>query len=87
MATVSELQDEARATSNALMIQADAFLTGLLAITSIGFSDGFNIDSLIPTSYNYASVPQVFVPLAEKTHPYLYAELCKACARAETALV
>ncbi|OHA48579.1 MAG: hypothetical protein A2806_00255 [Candidatus Terrybacteria bacterium RIFCSPHIGHO2_01_FULL_48_17] len=30
---------------------------------------------------------EVFVPLAEKTHPYLYAELCKACARAETALV
>lgn len=29
---------------------------------------------------------EIFVPLAEKTHPYLYAELSKACAKVEAGL-
>ena len=38
---------------------AQGYLDDLLTITDVSFSDSFNIDSILPDSYNYASVPEV----------------------------
>lgn len=43
--------------------QAQGYLDTLLEITDVSFSNGFNIDNILPDSYNYASVPQVSFPL------------------------
>lgn len=43
--------------------QAQGYLDTLLAITDVGFSNSFNIDSILPNSYNYASVPEVSFPV------------------------
>lgn len=42
---------------------ADGFLANLLLTANVAFSDGFNIDNILPNGYNYASVPQVYVPI------------------------
>lgn len=42
---------------------AAGFLGDLLLTANVFFADPFNIDRLIPTEYNYASVPQVYVPI------------------------
>ncbi|MBT9176364.1 MAG: hypothetical protein DDT20_00677 [Firmicutes bacterium] len=43
---------------------ADTFLLGLLETANVQFADaGFNINRLLPNSYNYASTPQVFAPI------------------------
>ena len=46
-------------TVNTFQEQAQSYLDSLLQITDVSFSNGFNIDSLVPDAYNYASVPQV----------------------------
>ena len=38
---------------------ADGYLQTLLATTEVSFSNSFNIDSILPDSYNYAAVPEV----------------------------
>lgn len=43
--------------------QADGFLANLLLTANVAFSDGFNIDNILPNGYNYASVPQVYFPI------------------------
>jgi len=43
--------------------QAQGYLDTLLAITDVSFSNSFNVDSILPDSYNYASVPQVSFPI------------------------
>lgn len=63
MADVTQLINDATQRIDETMVQADAFLADLLAITNVQFSDGFNIDQLIPNSYNYASVPTVDFPV------------------------
>jgi len=49
--------------ANNVLGQADGFLANLLLQSNVFFSDPFNIDALLPNSYNYASVPQVFIPI------------------------
>lgn len=43
--------------------QADGFLANLLLAANVAFGNPFNIDDLLPNAYNYASVPQVYVPI------------------------
>lgn len=52
-----------QATVATFQAQAQGYLDTLLAITDVSFSDSYNIDSILPDSYNYASVPQVSFPL------------------------
>ena len=52
--------------ANNVLAQADLFLEELLAVTNTQFADdGFNINTLLPDSYNYAQVPEVFTPIAQ----------------------
>lgn len=44
---------------NTLMDQAQTYLDQLNSTADVNFSDGFNIDGILPDSYNYSSVPQV----------------------------
>ncbi|MDD3885172.1 MAG: hypothetical protein PHW66_09635 [Gallionella sp.] len=44
---------------NDVFAEAQGYLDQMLAITDVSFSNSFNIDSILPDSYNYASVPQV----------------------------
>ena len=39
--------------------QAQSYLDSLLEATEVSFSNGFNIDSILPDAYNYATVPPV----------------------------
>ena len=48
---------------DATTTQATDFLTQLVDISNVDFSYGFNIDNLLPDSYNYATVPQVAFPV------------------------
>jgi hypothetical protein len=58
-----------------LLNQANGFLADLLTVTNVAFSDGFNIDNLIPDSYNYASVPSVWLPVfAGEIRPTLHTD-------------
>lgn len=41
--------------------QAQSYLDSLLAITNVEFSNGFNIDHLLPDRYSYSTVPTVNV--------------------------
>lgn len=43
---------------NSTVSQANTFLTSLLNATNVQFSNGFNIDSILPASYDYATVQQ-----------------------------
>ena len=43
---------------------AAGFLANLLNAANVASSDGFNIDRLLPDSYDYASIPTVYVPIA-----------------------
>lgn len=52
-----------QATVATFQAQAQGYLDTLLAITDVSFSNGFNIDGILPDSYNYASVPEVSFPL------------------------
>ena len=49
--------------ANNVLGQADGFLANLLLQSNVFFGDPFNIDALLPNAYNYASVPQVFIPI------------------------
>ena len=49
--------------ANNVLGQADGFLANLLLQANVFFSDPFNIDALLPNAYNYASVPQVYIPI------------------------
>ena len=56
--------------ANNVLGQADGFLANLLLQSNVFFGDPFNIDALLPNAYNYASVPQVFIPItAAGTRP------------------
>lgn len=63
MATTTELINQARADATTLMSQANTFLDALLAVTNTSFSDGFNIDNILPEAYNYATVPNTTFPV------------------------
>ncbi len=63
MATVAELQSAASAAATATLAQANTFLEALTNAANVEFSNGFNIDELLPDSYNYASVPEVNFPV------------------------
>lgn len=63
MATVAELQAAAVADTAIVLGQASSYLTALTDAANVSFSDGFNIDSILPDSYNYASVPIVSFPI------------------------
>lgn len=64
MATVTELQAAASAAATATLAQANTYLGALTNAANVVFSDpGFNIDDLVPDSYNYASVPTVDFPI------------------------
>lgn len=64
MATVEQYQDKASAAADTLLLSADAYLANLQAVANVAFSHaGFNIDTLIPDSYDYASVPTVNFPI------------------------
>lgn len=64
MATVAELQAQASAAATATLEQANTYLVALQNAANVAFSNaGFNIDNLIPDSYNYASVPTVDFPV------------------------
>lgn len=52
-----------QAAATLTLAQADGFLANLLNTTNVAFGNPFNIDDLIPAAYNYASVPQVYVPI------------------------
>lgn len=39
--------------------QAQSYLDSLLEATEVSFSNGFNIDSILPDAYNYATVPHI----------------------------
>ena len=52
-----------QATVATFQAQAQGYLDTLLAITDVDFSYGFNIDNILPDSYNYASIPEVAVPV------------------------
>lgn len=63
MTNVAQLIDQASANTNSFALQANQHLQELLNTTNVQFSDGFNIDQLIPKAYNYASVPTVDFPV------------------------
>ena len=64
MATVAELQAQASAAATATLNEAAAHLQALQDAATVVFSNpGFNIDTLIPDAYNYASVPEVNFPV------------------------
>lgn len=67
MTTVAELMTAREAEVTAFAAQATSFLAQLQAVTNVVFSDGFNIDGILPNAYNYASVPQVFFPIFNAT--------------------
>jgi hypothetical protein len=58
MTFASDLEAQQQTVAN-FTAQAQGYLDQLLAITNVEFSDGFNIDNLIPDRYNYASVPML----------------------------
>ena len=63
MTTVAELIDQASTAADATLNQADGYLQVLVDIANVAFSNGFNIDSILPEAYNYASVPDVNFPV------------------------
>lgn len=67
MATVSELITQQTASVNSTAAQADLFLQSLVNIANVAFSDGFNIDRLLPNEYDYNTVPQIDFPLTGAT--------------------
>ena len=48
-----------QATALTLTTEAQAFLDSLLAATDIRFSDGFNIDSMLPVGYGWDQTPKI----------------------------
>ena len=65
MATVTEYQELASTAAVNLLGRADGYLAALQDAANVVFSDpGFNIDNIIPDSYNYASVPTVNFPIS-----------------------
>lgn len=64
MATVAELQQQASNAAASTLSQAQTYLEALNNAANVAFSDaGFNIDTLLPDSYDYASVPSVQFPI------------------------
>lgn len=63
MATVAELQATASDAAARTLSQASTYLTALQDAANVAFSDGFNIDNVLPAEYNYASVPTVNFPI------------------------
>ncbi len=57
MPNVADLINQTTSAVDAISRQADQFLQQLQDVTNVTFSDGFNIDDLLPNSYNYATVP------------------------------
>ena len=47
-----------KAAINALTAQANQFLQELINSTDVSFGDNFNIDNILPASYDYSTVPQ-----------------------------
>lgn len=71
MADVSTLIANQTVAIDQLSAQADAFLADLLAITDVSFSDGFNIDDLLPDGYNYAEDPGITFPVFSTPQPII----------------
>ena len=67
MTTVAQLIDQQTATVATYTAQADSFLQSLLNITNVSFSDGFNIDNLLPSGYQYATLPFIGFPAVAAT--------------------
>ena len=63
--TVSVAADRATAVADVaeVLSHAQSYLDALTDAANVSFSDGFNVDDILPTSYNYASVPTVFFPI------------------------
>lgn len=64
MATVQELQAQASAAVAETLDQANGHLEKLVATANVFFSNGFNIDSILPEQYNYQAVPLINFPIA-----------------------
>ena len=63
MTTVATLIDQASAAADATLSTADSYLQELQNAANVSFSDGFNIDTILPNNYDYASVPSVEFPI------------------------
>lgn len=63
MTTVSGMRDQIEQSIDTILETADDYLNQLQDKANVAFSDGFNIDRLVPDSYNYASVPTVSFPV------------------------
>ena len=69
MATVADLITTQTQAVDDTFAMADGYLQDLLGITNVTFSDGFNIDSLLPSSYEYAQVANTNFPVSFATQP------------------
>lgn len=73
MATVTELIAAREAAAEALATEADAYLQQLVDLANVEFSNDFNVDNLLPDSYDYASVPAVNFGVLGATRPAITA--------------
>ena len=62
--TVSDMIDMASQAVDITLEHADDYLTRLTEAADVAFTDGFNIDNILPDAYDYATVPDVFVGIA-----------------------
>jgi len=62
--TVAQLQQAAQDAVASTMAEANGHLQSLVNAANVVFSNGFNVDELLPDAYNYASTPNVDFPLA-----------------------
>lgn len=59
----STLIDQQTAAVDNVLADAVGYLETLKSVVDIQFGNGFNIDNILPDSYNYASVPDVNFPV------------------------
>jgi len=62
-AAAQTIINNAQDNTNTVLADADRYLQNLIDITNVDFSNGFNIDNLLPSPYQYFDNPNTFFPL------------------------
>lgn len=69
--TVAQVNTQLNTRVNDITIQADAFLDALVQLAGTNLTTSFNIESLIPESYQYAQPPAITFPVFSAVAPVI----------------